>query len=58
LRIEWELVLFTQYKQNNEVKEGKLDRACSRNGDKRHAYRILVGKPEGKGSPGISDVGW
>jgi hypothetical protein len=25
-----------------------MGRACSTNGDKRNAYRILVGKPEGK----------
>jgi hypothetical protein len=25
-----------------------MDRACSANGEKRNAYRILVGKPEGK----------
>jgi hypothetical protein len=25
-----------------------VGRACSTNGEKRNAYRILVGKPEGK----------
>jgi hypothetical protein len=25
-----------------------MDRACSINGEKKNAYRILVGKPEGK----------
>jgi hypothetical protein len=25
-----------------------MDRACRTNGEKRNAYRILVGKPEGK----------
>jgi hypothetical protein len=25
-----------------------VDKACSTNGKKRNAYRILVGKPEGK----------
>jgi hypothetical protein len=25
-----------------------MDRACSMNGEKRNAYRILVGKTEGK----------
>jgi hypothetical protein len=25
-----------------------MGRACSTNGEKRHAYRILVGNPEGK----------
>jgi hypothetical protein len=26
----------------------KIGRACSTNGDKRNAYRISVGKPDGK----------
>jgi hypothetical protein len=29
-----------------------MNRACSRNGEKMDAYRILVGKPEGKRPPG------
>jgi hypothetical protein len=28
------------------VKEDKMGRACSTNGENRNAYRILVGKPE------------
>jgi hypothetical protein len=28
--------------------EDETDRACSRNGEKRNAYGILVGKPEWK----------
>jgi hypothetical protein len=28
--------------------EGEMGRACSTNGEKRNAYRILVGNPEGK----------
>jgi hypothetical protein len=30
------------------LKEDEMGRACSTNGAKRNAYRILVGKPEGK----------
>jgi hypothetical protein len=30
------------------VGEVGMDRACSPNGEKRNAYRILMGKPEGK----------
>jgi hypothetical protein len=30
------------------IKKDEMDTACSTNGDKRNAYRILVGKPEGK----------
>jgi hypothetical protein len=56
---------------NDQVKEDEMCRACSTNGEKRHAYRILVGKPEGKRSlgrprrrwvdnikPGLSEIGW
>jgi hypothetical protein len=48
-----------------------MGRACSRNGEKRNAYRILVRKPEGKrslGRPrhrwvdnikiGLREIGW
>jgi hypothetical protein len=30
------------------ITEDEMGRACSTNGEKRNAYRILVGKPEGK----------
>jgi hypothetical protein len=30
------------------VKEDEMHRACSTNGEKRNAYRVLVGKPEEK----------
>jgi hypothetical protein len=30
------------------MKEDEVDRACSTNGAKKNAHRILVGKPEGK----------
>jgi hypothetical protein len=30
------------------VKEDEMGRACGTNGEKRNAYRIFVGKPEGK----------
>jgi hypothetical protein len=30
------------------IKEDEMDRSCSTNGEKRYAYRILVGNPEGK----------
>jgi hypothetical protein len=48
-----------------------MSRACSTNGAKRNAYRMLVGKPEGKRPPGrprrrwvdgikmdLSEIGW
>jgi hypothetical protein len=34
------------------MKEDEMGRACSRKGEKRNAYRILVGKPEGGGPLG------
>jgi hypothetical protein len=33
---------------NDQLKEGEVGRAYSTNGEKRNAYRLLVGKPEGK----------
>jgi hypothetical protein len=30
------------------IKEGEMDMACSTNGEKRNAYRIWEGNPEGK----------
>jgi hypothetical protein len=35
-----------------------MGRACSTNGEKRHAYRILVGKPQGKGPLGRLKRRW
>jgi hypothetical protein len=36
------------YNYNNEVEEDERSEACSTNGQKRNAYRSLVGKPERK----------
>jgi hypothetical protein len=35
-----------------------MGRACSTNGEKRNAYRILVGKPEGKKPLGTPRRKW
>jgi hypothetical protein len=35
-----------------------MGRACSTNGEKRNAYRILVGKPEGKSPLGRPRHRW
>jgi hypothetical protein len=64
-------VLFAKYKLNDQVKENEMGRACSANGAKRNAYRIFVGKPEGKGplgrprhrwvdniKMGLREIGW
>jgi hypothetical protein len=40
------------------VKEDDLGRTCSTNGRKRYAYRILVGKPEGKRTLGRPRRWW
>jgi hypothetical protein len=39
--------LFAINNQSDQVKENEMGRACSMNGEK-NAYRIFVGKPEGK----------
>jgi hypothetical protein len=41
-------VLFAKHNSNDQIKENVMGRACSMNREKRNAYRILVGKPEGK----------
>ncbi|PNF32228.1 hypothetical protein B7P43_G17836, partial [Cryptotermes secundus] len=43
---------------NGGTKEGEVGRACSMNGEKRNAYRILVGKPEGKRPQGRPRRRW
>jgi hypothetical protein len=49
-------VLFAKY--NDQVKEDKMGRACRLTGEKRNAYRILVGKPEGKRPLGRRRCRW
>jgi hypothetical protein len=39
------------------AQEDEMGTACSTNGEKRNAYRILVGKPEGR-RPGIPRRKW
>jgi hypothetical protein len=41
-------VLFAKYYSNDQVKEDEMGRICSMHGEKRNAYMILVGMPEGK----------
>jgi hypothetical protein len=43
-----DIVLFAKYNQNNQVEEDEMGGVCSTNGEKFNAYRLLVGKPEGK----------
>jgi hypothetical protein len=42
----------------DQVKEDEMGRACSTNGEKRNAYRILVGKPERKRQMGRPRRRW
>jgi hypothetical protein len=43
--------------KNDKVKGDEIGMACSTNGAKKNACRILVGKPEGKRSLGRQEVG-
>jgi hypothetical protein len=40
------------------VKEDEMGRKCSKHGEKRNAYEILIGKPEGKRPLGKSRQKW
>jgi hypothetical protein len=40
------------------LKCGEMDRACTRMGEKRNAYTILVGEPEGKRPLGKPRRSW
>jgi hypothetical protein len=50
----------------SHVAEDQMDGPCSTNGEKRNAYRLLVGKPEGRPRPrwvdnirmDYGEVGW
>jgi hypothetical protein len=50
--------LFAKYNQNYQVKKDEMGRTCSSKGEKRDAYRILVGKPEGKRTLGRPRRRW
>jgi hypothetical protein len=41
-----------------QVEEDEMGRPCSMNGEKRNAYRLLVGKPEGKRPLGRPRCRW
>jgi hypothetical protein len=48
--------LFAKYNWNDQV-DG-IGWACSTHGENRNAYRILVGKPEGKRPLGRAGLRW
>jgi hypothetical protein len=47
-RVVFSSIEVVSYNYNNDVKEDQAVRECSTNGEKINAYRIVVGKPEGK----------
>jgi hypothetical protein len=51
------LVLFAKHNWSDQGKD-EIGRACSMHGEKRTAYGILVGKPEGKGQLGSPRHTW
>jgi hypothetical protein len=42
---------------HNQIEEEEMGRACGMNGEKRNAYRLFVGKPEGKRPLGDQHIG-
>jgi hypothetical protein len=40
------------------LKEDEMGWTCGTHGEGRGAYRVLVGRPEGKRPPGISRLSW
>jgi hypothetical protein len=44
-------VLFAKYNQNDQLMENEMDRHVALMREKLNAYRILMGKPEGKRTP-------
>jgi hypothetical protein len=51
-------LFFAKNNRNNRVKEGEMGKACSTHGDNRNAYRVLVGRPEGKRPLGRPRCRW
>jgi hypothetical protein len=45
-------------RQSDQVKEDEMGRACSTHEEKMNAYRVLMGRPEGTRSLGISRRRW
>jgi hypothetical protein len=41
-------VLLTKYHSGDQVKKTEMGRTCGTDGERRGAYRALVGKPEGR----------
>jgi hypothetical protein len=41
--------MLTQYCSSDKIEKNEIGRACTADGEGRGMYRVLVGKPEGKG---------
>jgi hypothetical protein len=51
-------VLIAKYYSGNQIEKNEMGGACSTMGEKSGAYRILVGRPEGRRSLGRPRRGW
>jgi hypothetical protein len=51
-------VLLTKYCLDHQIKEDEMGGVCTRVGEERNAYRVLIGKPEGKRPHGSSRHRW
>jgi hypothetical protein len=51
-------VFLTKYYSGDQVKKAEVSTACSTNGESRGAYRVLVGKPEGRKPLGKPRLRW
>jgi hypothetical protein len=51
-------VLLTPYCSGDKIEKNEMGGACSTYGEKIGAYRVLVGKPEGKGPLGGPRSRW
>ena len=53
-----ELYALTKYYSGYQIKKNEIGRACSTNGERRGAYRVVVGKPEGRRPLGRRNRRW
>jgi predicted RNA-binding protein YlqC (UPF0109 family) len=51
-------VHFAKYNYKDLVEEDEMVRACFTDGEKRNAYRLLVGKPDGNKPLGRPSFMW
>jgi hypothetical protein len=51
-------IFFAKHNYNDQVMKDEMGRACSTQGEKRNAYRIFVGRPEGKRPLGRYKCRW